>query len=495
MVLCNLASIGARCAPSLRQKSNHKDPPGATGWRTATGRSCTQRVRGQVRAFSCARMSGLPMSDASPARPIRRTSSVDQPELQGPALAFFRRYLGRSHARIPDAALADEARLVFPSVCSIFDDPESELEIAVKIAQAAIAGAKKLWFDQTRSTQVDLCAEALTAALAKEARAAHIYVDGDYPHAPDARSCVAGFGTPAVLKEFAYERTWDIALIPLERHTTGSSASGSLPLEEPAIRAERIPVLIERQFGNFVMKREFADRLAQFVSAAAENAAEHGGSNWWVACSFRKLSDAAVGKCQIVIFDVGDTIFESMQRLPGNAPMRSLCESAIAEHRRKVHPVGGWTEESLWTLLALENTATRFSGKAYRGKGIGTLAMLRFLDLAAETSPPKLAPRMCILSGRTHVLFDSRYQSSEVSEGFRIARGPKLAADSHLTRTPARVQTLRHFFPGTLVAAHFYVSADEHLQPAPATDEELSEERRPESGPAYAVSSSSVLRL
>lgn len=410
-----------------------------------------------------------------------------------PNTDFFRCYLERAGARVPERNRVRKAKFKFPVTCSIFDDPESALGLAVDIAQAVVAGTSGLWFDQSRSVQVDLCAESLTAALAKKARDAYVHVDGKYPEEPDARSCVAGFGTPAVLKEFGFEPSWDVPLVLLERHDVDEKIrTASLSREEPGFKAARIPVLIERQFGNFVLKAQFADKLIQFLIAATENALEHGNGEWWMASSFRKLADPAWGKCQITIFNLGDSIYEKLIGLPSDSPIRATGEGYVRSQRNFFNR--NWSEEGVWTLLALQKEVTHRPGSM---KGRGFLGMLKLLDYAIETCPAGYAPRMSILSGHTHLLLDGRYRYDEAG---REGKPPMIALnhanDLAYPPNPAAARTLRNCFPGTMVSIQFYVSAHEHLNPVLVSNghSSSSEERRAGSFQAHAVGGARFLR-
>jgi hypothetical protein len=407
---------------------------------------------------------------------------------------FFEDYLERAGAQVPERRKRAQVKLLFPSTCSIFDDPESALAITTKIAQAVVSGATKLWFDQELSVQVDLCAEALTAAFAKQARLACVDVNGEYPKELDARSCVAGFGTPAVLKEFAYEPTWEIPLILLERHDSAEKiGTGLLPLEERASNAERIPVLIEEQFGNRAMTLQFGDRLIQFLLAAIENAVEHGDGEWWIASSFRKLQDPNWGKCQIVIFNIGDTIHQTMQRLPSDSVLRRNGDSYVEAQRKSFGT--NWSEEGVWTLFALQNEVTNRPDAGVIKKGKGFLSMLRFLDAAVKGAPASHAPRMCVLSGNTHLLLDSRYLYDESNpERTPSAVALNKANDLRYPPSPAAARTLRRFFPGTLIAVQFYVTPNAHFNPSLVSHERSYEERRSGPSQAYAVSGPGLRR-
>jgi len=66
--------------------------------------------------------------------------------------------------------------------------------------------------------------------------------------------------------------------------------------------------------------------------------------------------------------------------------------------------------------------------------------------------------KMCVMSGRTHILFDGKYKMKRTSQGRIVA----FNEDNDLSRLPDR-QYVRHIdegFPGTLISLQFFLDQE-----------------------------------
>lgn len=353
----------------------------------------------------------------------------------------------------------------FPTTYSLMDDPESSLSSIAEVVACIGGGVRDLRYDQRHCTQVDICAESVTAVFAKQARAIGVTVDGDYPETEDARACVSAFGGPAVLEGFTPEPTPEVALLALERGFNTRSGRRPVDWERIALRAEQVPLLLSNRLGQDELTPEFLERFAKFLGEVIGNASEHGQRDWWIACSWRKAPSAhaePVGRCQLVVFNLGETIEQSVAKMPAH-PLRKDCERILAHHEEQGYYNEGWTREAGWTLLALQHGVSRFGGRGERGAG--TIEMLRFFDYLARSSSTGARPRMALLSGRTHILLDGRYRlpAEPGRDGkYVIAFNPP--NDLRYPPNPAVIRNLGRCFPGTLVSLHFHICKD-HLQP------------------------------
>lgn len=400
--------------------------------------------------------------------------------LAGPgdsALGYLRRFVER--ARIPDAVRAANGNVVFPTVYSYIDDPDAALRVAVQVAAAAAEGVPHLHFDQRGSSHVDLCAESVSCALAKQAAMGGVAVDGDYPYTPTARAAVAAFGVPAVLEGFVPEPTSEQALIPLQRGAAIESALPDYGLEQRTLLAEQLPHLIGRYIGGRRLEKAFADYLAALVSACVDNAAEHGEGDWWVAASLRREESNAVARCQLTVFNFGESMHQSILRPSSDSSVRQEFEPYAKYHQVNNTFSTDWTEECFWTLVALQPRVSRRWRKVGR---TGTDRILRFFNYAAQTAPPGLAPRVSIISGGCQVLLGpaAALKVADVDRASHIT----FNASNDLRCPPDRrvVHALKGYFPGTLISTHFFVS-EANIQRSANHNERRLDEEESGSGP------------
>ncbi|HEV2146280.1 MAG TPA: hypothetical protein VGR37_02595 [Longimicrobiaceae bacterium] len=379
---------------------------------------------------------------------------------------YLRAFLDRAGVA-PHSALASE-RIAFPPTHSFLDAPESALRVAYDIAGAAVAGAGELWFDQRNCTQVDLCAESVACALAKQAKSAGIKVVGEYPAVLGARASVASFGVPAVLKDFIPEPTTESSIWPLQQQIRPDGLLDS-PLREH-MQSEVIPTLLDHRFRGYALNPEFARYLSTFLVEALDNAAEHGAGDWWSAATLRAQEGETRGRCQIVIFNFGETIHQTFLQLPANSARREEYEGILRHHQQSGFFDDTWTEENFWTLGALQSGASRWGEVPSRG--MGTVAIIRFFDYLASTSCAATPPRMRVVSGRTTILFDGRYRLPEQRElGRQIGVAFNPPNNLMWPANPSAVQALQRHFPGTLISIQFNIAPD-HLQQLPGSSDE-----------------------
>lgn len=125
----------------------------------------------------------------------------------------------------------------------------------------------------------------------------------------------------------------------------------------------------------------------------------------------------------------------------------------------------GWNEEALWTLYALQGGVTRhYENDPTRGQG--TARAIRYFQKLGQTRAGEVRPRMAVVSGHTHIIFDDgrQMQERETEHG-----EPRLIIafnkDNTLEQPPERdrVKSLRNYFPGTMLSFRFYLD-EEYLQ-------------------------------
>ena len=92
-------------------------------------------------------------------------------------------------------------------------------------------------------------------------------------------------------------------------------------------------------------------------------------------------------------------------------------------------------------------------------RGYGTVDMIEFFQRLGQS--PQSQPRMCVVSGRTHIAFDNRYHQMrpQVTQSGETRRIIAFNKDNNLEQPPEAgyVKQLRHFFPGTLIGLRFYL--------------------------------------
>ena len=199
--------------------------------------------------------------------------------------------------------------------------------------------------------------------------------------------------------------------------------------------------------------------LTSLLTEVIGNAEEHSGRWYAIGYSYPTVTEREADEleeCQIVMFNFGKTIHESLSARSASASVKERVESLIEHHRRSNHFNERWKEECLWTVCALQQGVSRYKeGERGITRGNGTVEMIRaFSALAGDPQ------KMCLVSGNTYILFDGTYELSKRSSGvsqiaFNESNDLKVAPD------PEHVFWMPERFPGTVISLRFSISASQ----------------------------------
>ncbi len=217
---------------------------------------------------------------------------------------------------------------------------------------------------------------------------------------------------------------------------------------------------------HYQLKLAWKSNLIQLITEVLDNAEEHSsGERLWHTIGYynRSDKDEEGGECHIVLFNFGDSIFESLNRPDTSEKLKMQIRDLAGEHHKRGYfarltewlgiffPL--WQEESLWTLYALQEGVSRFTNRTEgTDRGNGTVKMIEFFSELASGHP-----KMALVSGKTHILFDGRYEISPVRVGGETRKviAFNKENDLRLPPDPACVRTLTSHFPGALVSLRF----------------------------------------
>lgn len=357
----------------------------------------------------------------------------------------------------PEAADGAHGPILVPHTLSALDDPAGVLAVAEQIVARALGPAEVIRLDMRRCAQTDLCGEALCYALARAAYDTGKGVDGDPPELLLARGVIPAWGTPRLPGVDEDELVLPLTEEPCPPGLTDHERSARVNAH-----VEKIMSRLARRFAGQTLEQELADRLSSCLAEVVTNAITHGDGGWLSAASYRRMEGDAHGRCQIAMFNYGPTLAGTLRETADEA-LRAQCQELEEEHRRAGYfDAPHWDPAAFWTVAALQDAISRLGSP--RGSGFYTI--LHFLEYAAERSRADLAPRMCILSGNTHVLVDGRFKQIRSSGRTRANKYDiafNFPNDLRRPPNPSAVTVLPRFFPGVCVSLHFYITAA-HLQ-------------------------------
>jgi hypothetical protein len=303
-------------------------------------------------------------------------------------------------------------------------------------------------------------------ALALECRGSAIALNGFIPEQEQAREIVLATGLP---KAFRLRVNLPPGFSTFELANGKREAPREHTSSAKEVQTVRLTDYIDSCLSDFEMKLSDDTKryISRLVGEVLTNAEEHAGTDgeWWLAGYFRRMPGAAHGDFHLTIFNLGTTLAGSLQELPLDARMRTEIEKLVAEHGNRGLLGPKWTHESLWTVYALQEGVTRFNveqGVVHGHRGLGTAELIDMFDLLGQSTAVGAKPRMCVVSGRTHVVFDGTYVMKRHPIGGQLRRVIAFNAENDLAQPPdpAYVRSLRQGFPGTMVSLRFYLDRD-----------------------------------
>jgi len=205
---------------------------------------------------------------------------------------------------------------------------------------------------------------------------------------------------------------------------------------------------------GFALTREGKTRLDKLISEVIGNAEEHGGP--WNTIGHWQLGESGEGKrygvCHIAMFNFGNSIYESFLTEEASPTIVEQLRSLSDAHTNRGWfelLKGTWDEETLWTLYALQERVSRFTGlPGNETRGNGTRDIVQFF---LELGNPGT---MCIVSGHAYILFDGAYGFKEVERGNERLNVITFNKSGDFEDPPERkyVRRLPRAFPGTMVS-------------------------------------------
>lgn len=371
-----------------------------------------------------------------------------------------------------------ETVIRFPSEFSFIDNPDATMDSLRGLVRASLTrGVKVLDIDQSECMLIDHGAASVLSAVGIEARSSiGLRFRGSFPESERERHIVLSTGLPKALGVDLPEPQGFLHF-PLRSGRRGTPDADRSQLAEVTATqiSEHVNRCLERY--EFCLTYGGARYVSSLVGEVLGNAEDHSGRRkWWVSGYLRQAPNKPYGTCHITIFSFGRTIAETMSDLPEDSMLARRMDELIHMHsRRALFLPGKWEPDNLRTVYALQEGVSRHNtGTHYLGdRGKGTADLIDFFQRLGQSGDGSVEPRMCLVSGRTHISFDERFPMKEMRFQGRPARviAFNKANDLENPPDPKAVRWLKRPFPGTLISLRFYLDA-QHLKrirrPAPS---------------------------
>lgn len=360
---------------------------------------------------------------------------------------------------------AYEQVIHFPRNFSFIEEADSAIDVIDQlVGSLRRPAAQAVNIDQSRCRHIDYAAEAISTAVALEAkRAFPLTFRGTFPDNEGLRKVIEAAGMPRYLG-VTLPSVAEIMAFPLHRGTKQREIAGTSSMRDRT--ATDLTAYVHHCLGKYGygLTSTGLHQLSSLVSEVIGNAEDHSGTRVWWVSGYLQQGDEC-GDCHLAIFNFGRTLAESLKELPRDAKLRQNIEKLIDRHAsRGAFGIGGWEPDRLWALYALQQGVSRFNedARSVGDRGQGTVELIRFFQNLGDTDGA-LSPQMTIVSGRTQFIFDGSYEmKAEMTEDGTTRAIIAFNKSNNIEEPPDRkaVRKLTNYFPGTLISLRFYFDSD-----------------------------------
>lgn len=339
---------------------------------------------------------------------------------------------------------------------------------------------RELYLDHSECNRLDIGASVAMDVLVLELRRTWSnrirkpIIRGRYPDDEGVRDILRATGIVKHLQvegEMLDEPAKYHSLDLVAGHSTGPFQYKGLPDESEAFQSSRHEIATDQLTSyvdsclnkvGFGLAQQGKKALSSIVGEILGNAQEHSGTPEWYVIGNMTQTAPDVGECNIAIVNFGRTFYETLRDESVDPQLRDDLKSLTRKHRGLFRR--GWNEEALYTLYALQEGVS-CTNRGYRDddRGVGTVRIIEFFqDLGRSTED--FQPKMCIMSGSAHIMFDGTYRMSQVQRDDEMRSIIAFNKDNDIARKPDKdyVRSLKCHFPGTIISMRFRIDG-KHL--------------------------------
>lgn len=382
----------------------------------------------------------------------------------------LRAFRSQIRAKIKSVSKIEELRVDIPKTFSIIDEPSAAIDIFYSLVKNndKYKKIRKIYFDHSPLQSYDLAAEQLLDHLAEEIRGERIRQKpkvrllGAFPSDAKSSRFIRGIGILRKLgiadryMSASEKKTLEIFDRMDNNALRKIRKSSEVTARDSAV--ERFTDHIENclnRFGHRLTGQGRQD-LGVVSGEVIDNAVEHSQGDGWVIAGYLDTNDPD-NICEIAIFNFGISIAESLRALPIDHFTHKLIKPYIDAHSHQGLFGTGWTKDDLLTLVALQDNISSKNESNADTRGGGTIDIIEFFQQIYDEcgSTCKSKPKMAILSGRTHIVFDGKYKLKPDKHGRPVIAFNK---ENRLDLEPDRsyfTHLKKYPFPGTAVCIRF----------------------------------------
>ena len=221
---------------------------------------------------------------------------------------------------------------------------------------------------------------------------------------------------------------------------------------------------------NKKLTSEKLNDLCTVIGEILINAEEHSSTQYRFSIGYFKEENEDnnhYGIFRLVILNFGRTIYEKFK--VDDCPNKDIVErmkQLSKNYTKRSFFSERFEEESLWTLYALQEGVTSVSHESFK-RGNGSIRFIESFFNIKGTKEADDISRMSILSGRTRIAFDGKYnivsKTNTDEETFKVMT---FNDSGNIEDKPDSdyVYCTDHYFPGTMISARILLNDDDIKQ-------------------------------
>ena len=197
--------------------------------------------------------------------------------------------------------------------------------------------------------------------------------------------------------------------------------------------------------------------ISEIIGNADEHSGEHG--EWYVSGHFSQASgNVEYGRGSLVFISIGNTIYENLKYNTKSKSLKEKLDKHLKYHKKLFD--FSWNEEGSLTVFGLQYKISSLADDKHPDRGTGTIQFIEsFSKLGSKIEGE--VPKMAILSGSTHILFDGTYNLEEKSIGNVPVKTIAFNKENDIKKKPNSkyVRIINNRFPGVIISTNFYVDS------------------------------------
>lgn len=347
--------------------------------------------------------------------------------------------------------------IIIPKNFSFIENPDETIEILTKIFY--LYNNKKvnsIYIDYSFTENLDLCASAVMDSIILECDKYRdsinnpVNLSGRYSKSKEEMKNL--LEVSGIVNDLGFELTLPENVKKLDLIECGDSDIISTKV------TNYFNECLKTQ--NYELNRNGKKLFSEMIGEVANNCQLHSGNfkKWYTLGHYFFREE--YGECQIVIFNFGNSIYESLKSSDTSEETIDSLKHISSQHKRNsFFQKRIWNEETLWTLYSLQDGVSRVRNSISEpDRGTGTIKLIDSFQKIGKTVEGKI-PLMSITSGNTSILFNDNYslKSKIIDNEERQIIAFNSENDLFILPDSRNVKLIKNKFCGTVISMKFYL--------------------------------------